>query len=240
MSNKGWIKIDRQILENFLWQERPFDRAHAWIDLLLMVNHETKKLVVDGKPITVERGQTLTSVRKLAHRWGWSDNKVRRFLQMASEENMIRCSTRFSDGIANGTAITVVKYGVFQDDRRANETPYGRADGRADGRQTRMIKNDKECKEEREVKRTRFDPPTLESVTSYFWEIGCGSDPRQFIDYYAARGWKLASGVQMADWKAAARSWKRRDDEKTKQQANRWGNDPDQRKEYGGEIDWGY
>lgn len=52
---------------------------------------------------------------------------------------------------------------------------------------------------------------------------------RRFLNYNEARGWKM-------EWKYALKRWL--DKDTGKKQADRWGNDPDQRKEYGGEIKW--
>lgn len=76
MGSKGWIKLHRKLEQNFLWEEKPFSKAQAWIDLLLIANHD------DGK---VYRSQ-----RWLAKRWGWSHTKVRRFLNRLEEERMIK------------------------------------------------------------------------------------------------------------------------------------------------------
>ena len=45
---EGWIKLHRKITENWLWDDKPYDKARAWIELLLMVNHEDKKIKFDG------------------------------------------------------------------------------------------------------------------------------------------------------------------------------------------------
>lgn len=58
-------------------------------------------------------------------------------------------------------------------------------------------------------KRKRFAPPTLEEVKAYCLERNNGIDPQAFIDYYAARGWKLGKDT-MKDWKAAVRTWENR------------------------------
>ena len=55
----------------------------------------------------------------------------------------------------------------------------------------------------------KFTPPSVEEVTSYCKERQNGIDPEQFIDYYEARGWDLAKGRKMKDWKAAVRTWER-------------------------------
>jgi len=59
-------------------------------------------------------------------------------------------------------------------------------------------------------------PPTSVMVTDYAKEINYQLDGNKFCDYYAARGWKLKGGTLMKDWRAAVRTWKRRDDEAPK------------------------
>lgn len=142
--DKGWIKLNRQIQEHWIWSDHEF--AFAWIDLLLLVNHENKKILVEGHPTTIKRGQTLTSIKKLAARWGWSRNRVYRFLSALERDRMI---TRV--GTSNGTTLTVENYGKFQDRGNTNGTPNGTSSGTSDGTprgtQTRKNKNEKEIKE---------------------------------------------------------------------------------------------
>ena len=55
----------------------------------------------------------------------------------------------------------------------------------------------------------RFTPPTLEEVTEYCRERNNGIDPQRFIDFYAAKGWMIGKN-KMKDWKAAVRTWEKR------------------------------
>ena len=68
----------------------------------------------------------------------------------------------------------------------------------------------KESNTERE-KRKRFTPPTVEEVRAYCQERNNGIDPDAFVDYYTARGWKYGQGKPVEDWKAAVRTWERRE-----------------------------
>jgi hypothetical protein len=45
---RGWICLHRQIQDHWLWEDRPFSRGQAWIDLLMLANHEDKKMIFDG------------------------------------------------------------------------------------------------------------------------------------------------------------------------------------------------
>lgn len=86
----GWIKLHRQIQDHWLYQEnRKFSKYEAWLDLLMMVNHEDKKAVIGNEVIEVKRGQRITSVRKLCDKWGWSNTKVKQFLSLLQNDRMI-------------------------------------------------------------------------------------------------------------------------------------------------------
>ena len=121
----GWIKLYRQFQSHWIWKlDEPFDRRSAWIDLLYMANFVDNKTIIDGKLVNVERGQTITSTRKLAERWKWSRTKVTSFLDMLESDNMIKLEKD-----TKKTVITIVNYGNFQCGQtskkpsRANEEP---------------------------------------------------------------------------------------------------------------------
>ena len=106
----GWIKLHRKILESSLWQSKePFSVRDAWIDLLLLANHSDKKILFDGEPYTVKRGQHVTSIRKLSERWGWSTKKTRRYLGALEEDKMV---TKKSTN--KHTCVTILNYAKYQ------------------------------------------------------------------------------------------------------------------------------
>lgn len=87
---EGWIRIYRQIRNSWIWKDKePFDKRSAWIDLLLSVNHKSKKIPFENSFIEIERGQTLTSIKQLAERWGWSRHKVSNYLNLLEKDTMI-------------------------------------------------------------------------------------------------------------------------------------------------------
>ena len=57
----------------------------------------------------------------------------------------------------------------------------------------------------------RFTPPTVEEVSAYCKERGNRVNAQRFVDFYAAKGWKIGQNP-MKDWKAAVRTWEQRDD----------------------------
>ena len=59
-------------------------------------------------------------------------------------------------------------------------------------------------------KEKRFAPPSLNDVSEYVKEKGYQIDPEAFIDFYTSKGWKIGKDT-MKDWRAAVRTWARRD-----------------------------
>lgn len=109
---KGWIKLHRSLLDSDIWQRdnQPFDMRSAWIDLLLLANHDDQNIIFDYQVVTVERGQFITSVRKLGERWKWGKDRVLKYLRLLEQTGMV---TRDSD--TRRTLITIVNYAKFQD-----------------------------------------------------------------------------------------------------------------------------
>lgn len=110
MSNDGWIKLYRQILDSDIWiSDEPFSKGQAWVDLLLLANHRDKEMIFDYKTVTVGRGQLITSVRKLSLRWGWGNQKTLKFLRLLEELKMVE---KESDN--RRTLLTIINYEVYQ------------------------------------------------------------------------------------------------------------------------------
>lgn len=106
----GWISIHRKIKDHWVWNEKPFSKGQAWIDILLMANHADKKILLGNELIEVKRGSFITSEKKLMENWGWGKEKVRKFLQVLQDDGMIEKKSDHKK-----TTINVVNYGFFQD-----------------------------------------------------------------------------------------------------------------------------
>lgn len=55
----------------------------------------------------------------------------------------------------------------------------------------------------------RFTPPSVEEVAAYCRERGNSVSPQRFVDFYAAKGWRVGNAA-MKDWRAAVRTWEDR------------------------------
>ena len=140
---KGWIKIYRSITDHWVYQDNL--RFKAWMDLLLRANHKSKRVRFNKGFIDVKKGQTVTSLQKLADAWLCSRDTVSNILKEFENDGMITV-----DSDNHRTLVTIVKYSVFQgvsdtDSDADSATDYDAnydANSAADSTQTRMIKND--------------------------------------------------------------------------------------------------
>lgn len=150
----GWIKLHRQIQDNTLWlSDEPFDCRSAWIDLIMMANHESREIFMNNNFITIERGQLHRSQLKLAERWHWSRERVNNYLKNLKKAGMIDF-TASTNGTTRGTTITIVNYDKYQVDHSADLTTNPTTDRQQTIQQAdnkpdinKNIKNVKEGKE---------------------------------------------------------------------------------------------
>ena len=156
MANKklGYIPLYRSIQDHWLWNNsEPFSKGQAWIDLLLLANHETKKKQLRNGVITIKPGQKWTSYDHLAERWGWTRKRVYRFINLLKSDGMVT-----TDSNTSGTLVTIVNWENFQlrgntDDPTHDTTDDTSGDSTHDPtHDTRTINkelnNDKELKKE--------------------------------------------------------------------------------------------
>lgn len=107
---KGWISLSRQIQEHWIWNDsEPFDMRSAWIDLLLMANHEDVKKAFNGRIVICKRGTIFRSILSLSKRWKWDRKKVSKFLDILESDGMVTTKRT-----TEGTTITIVNYNKFQ------------------------------------------------------------------------------------------------------------------------------
>ena len=57
-----------------------------------------------------------------------------------------------------------------------------------------------------------FKKPTPKQVEEYAESIDYNIDGESFVDFYESKGWKIGKNA-MKDWKAAVRTWKKRDND---------------------------
>lgn len=61
---EGWISIHRKIKDNWIWNDKPFSKGQAWIDILLRVNHASSKVNIGNQMIELKPGQTILAKKE--------------------------------------------------------------------------------------------------------------------------------------------------------------------------------
>lgn len=149
MSNKGFIKLNRGIFDNFLWNEaREFSKAEAWIDLIQLARFEASTEIINGKVIELQRGEIPASRRYLELRWNWGGTKVSNFLKILAQMKMI--NQRQTGG---QTIISLVKYSIYNDTQTTDKPqsePQTNQTQTSDKPEANQYKEYKEYKEREE------------------------------------------------------------------------------------------
>lgn len=108
--SQGYVSIYRSIFSHWLAPKgRAYTELEAWIYLICKVNFQDRRIRLGAELIDVAKGSTVTSVRELSIIFGWSNTKVKRFLDMLFHDGML---TYESD--TRKTSITIVNYGNYQ------------------------------------------------------------------------------------------------------------------------------
>lgn len=105
----GWIKIFREIQNNWVWDDKPFSKGQAWIDLLILAKRSDEKFMSGNRMVHGKRGCIYKSILYLSDRWGWDRKKTRGFLSALEEDKMITLKAA-----AHGTTIHIEKYDDYQ------------------------------------------------------------------------------------------------------------------------------
>ncbi|MBQ4216369.1 MAG: hypothetical protein II663_08875 [Bacteroidales bacterium] len=132
----GWIKIHRQILE-WRWYS-DINVTRLFLHLLLKANFDAK----DWQDMTIERGQLVTSIGRLAEQTSLSIKEVRTALKKLESTGEI-----ITKGANKFTTITICKYDTYQclEDEQGQTKGKQRAnEGQTKGKQRATIKESKE------------------------------------------------------------------------------------------------
>ncbi|EJT5934027.1 hypothetical protein [Clostridium perfringens] len=189
---EGWLKLYRSIQNHWLWEDKPFSRGQAFVDLLLMANHKDNKILFNGELIEIKRGSRITSLRQLSDAWGWSTTKVKKFLELLEKENMI---TVKSDN--KKTLVTIENYGVYQEVGNTEETQEKQQSNtdvtqkkikkNSEKNQKKTNKNDKERykndKERKEGEEEESPPTSPRFYPSPIHELLANSDSLSPVSY---------------------------------------------------------
>jgi len=179
----GWIKIDRSIRNNWVW-DCEFSYGQAWVDLILNAAHRDGSAMIKSQVIKYKRGDQLRSELTLSTDWRWSRGKVRRFLKNLENDGMIVQQKGHLT-----TIISICNYDTFQlgliDSGTTDSTPDGTTDGH-------LAVHRQECKELKKVKNNNKTDTPLAMLMSM------GVDEQLAKDWLKTRKEKKLAPTQTA------------------------------------------
>ena len=129
--DSGWIKIHRSILE-WEWYADPII-SRVFIDFLIKANHAPGK----WQGYDINKGQLITSVKKIATTLRVSDKQVRRAIDKLKNTGEIE--TKRTNKF---TFITICNYERYQVSQTAGGADKGNSQGQTKGKQRATNKNE--------------------------------------------------------------------------------------------------
>lgn len=186
MSGRYWMA--RRWMDHPLFRGERYTKAQAWLWLIENATWKPCRVSVDGKIITLNRGQLSFSIRYLATAWDWRRSRVDRFLKNLVAETMVdtRCS---KIGTASGTAqnvITICNYDKYQRRNSTSGTGGGTMLGQQRDSSGTNKKKAKKVKKERGCMDGRPDdlfPGSGDDAFEEFWSAypsrGDGANPKK-------------------------------------------------------------
>ncbi|OGC77424.1 MAG: hypothetical protein A2Z27_02085 [candidate division Zixibacteria bacterium RBG_16_50_21] len=92
---QGWIKLPRElVLEPIFDTDQPYCQIAAYLDLLLLASHLPHQLKFGSRCLQVAEGEIITSLERLARRWNWTKNRVKRYLLVLQGMRLVDFQTQ--------------------------------------------------------------------------------------------------------------------------------------------------
>jgi DNA-binding transcriptional regulator YhcF (GntR family) len=120
MSNSGWIKLHRYLLDKAAWKICTEGQKVVLITILLLVNKEPKNWLWKGKLYECQAGQLITSISGLATASGTSAQTVRSAITKLEKAGFLT-----NESSPEGRLITVTNWDDYQG--TANKAPTNRS-----------------------------------------------------------------------------------------------------------------
>lgn len=195
-----YIKLSRKILEWEWWED--INTCRLFIYCLLKANWKDARF----KGMVIPKGSFVSSIPKLSEETSLTVREVRTAISHLKSTGEVTCKS-----YAKYTVFTVKNYCEYQsidmqNDRQATGKRHSNDMLTTTIEEYKEGKNNK--KEDTNVSKKKFVPPTVEEVRAYCQERGNKVDPQAFFDHYTSNGWMVGKN-KMKSWKAAVGTWER-------------------------------
>ncbi len=110
---KGWIKVHREIIDHWIFQDERYFRR--WLIILLNVNHTEVKFPVGDEVIICRPGESFISIDHWATLFKCSKPSVGKFFKLLENEGMLQRKI-VGKGNRRKHLITVMNWAKYQGD----------------------------------------------------------------------------------------------------------------------------
>jgi len=203
------MAIFRKIHTSF-WSD-PFiqdlDNDHRLFYLYLLTNEKTKQCgiyEISKKQISFELGYSIDRVSKLLAYFIKNDKIL---YSEATKEVALKNWMKYNASTSPKVVSCIKSELCSVKDRVLIEY--------VNGMYTASQEEQEEEEEQEQEKHKRFVKPNRNDVRAYMIELNMADLSQRFVDYYESNGWRVGRNA-MKDWKAAVRTWKQQNNEKTK------------------------
>lgn len=203
----GWIKLHRDILKWEWYDDVP--TKTLFLHLLLVANHEPQ----NWRGTVIDRGQVLTSRRKLARETKLSEQQIRTCLERLKSTHEVTL-----ESTQRNTVVSICKYEDYQGKKReANPPGNPQSNNQATHDQPSIKQEGKETEEEKKeksleraaklAKAKKAKPGSAGEVVEFCKSIGLpASDGVAMWDKWMGNGFKN-NHKAMKCWESTIRSW---------------------------------
>mgnify|MGYP001069081250 CR=1 FL=1 len=152
---EGWISLHRKLLDNPIIC-KDSDYLSVWIFLLLSATHKEYDSILEGKRITLKKGQLITGRKSIADKLKISESKVQRILKCFENEQQIKQQTN-----PRNRLITILNWDKYQQLEQQTEQQLNNK--RTTSEQQVNTNNNinnvimKQCNKNKKEKTTEFD-----------------------------------------------------------------------------------
>lgn len=212
----GTVNISRDLWDDPTFKDAEFSQREAWIWMIAEAAWKPHVRRFGAHEISLQRGQLAASTRFMAKAFGWTESRVRRYLELLKNRRMVQ--TEIDAGV---TVISICKYDTYQNGVDKTDAPPTRRP--TQDRRTTDAKEKKGRREEgedirsydllgeaplKQKRRCRLpdgwvpnDRNLQDAHSKQFTDEEINHEANRFRDHHHAKG------STMLDWDAAWRTW---------------------------------
>lgn len=211
--NDGYVKLYRKTLDNpIITNDNDYFRV--WIQLLLMANHSSRKVLFGNETVDLKPGELVTGREELARKCNISSSKVERILKRLKIEHQIEQQT-----CSKGRLISIQNWKVYQVSEQQNEQQVNN-EWTTSEQQVNTNKNDNNIKNEIIIKKEKNIEKKKKNIYGEFKNVLLSDDEleklkQKFLDYELRieklSGYIASKGDKYKSHYATILNWARND-----------------------------